>query len=163
MVFSRTGLDALADCLCGRYAALYAAKPKDARARFEDDVITYSFRAGLRRADRELLAADNLEELQRTRERFLDVVGAQLAAPVEAFARSHVAFHVGLFEPEQTSTTLLFGFEEHEGALDPADPEGLISWSAQVRRRARELRREQVAVRKVHEDVHSFFREPSPV
>ncbi|MDX6625487.1 MAG: hypothetical protein QOE56_476 [Solirubrobacterales bacterium] len=159
MVFSRTGLDALADCLAGRYAALFGAEPEDCRACFEDDVITFSFRGGLRQTDRALSEARRLEDLRRSRERFLDVVGAQLAAPVESFARSHVAFHVGLFEPEQAATILLFGFEEHEGALDPTEPNGLICWSAQVRRRARELRKDRVAAGDVHEDVRSFFRQ----
>ncbi|HEV7562300.1 MAG TPA: hypothetical protein VGO24_02250 [Solirubrobacterales bacterium] len=158
MVFSRTGLDTLADCLSGRYAALFGAAPEDGHAWFEDDVITFHFRGGLRQTDLALSETGRIEDLQRSRERFLDVVGAQLAAPVEAFARSHVAFHVGFFDPEQAATSLLFGFEEHEGALDPSDPDGLTNWSAQVRRRARELRKDQVAVPDVHEDVRGFFR-----
>jgi hypothetical protein len=54
MVFSRTGLDTLADCLSGRYAARFGAEPEDGRASFEDDVLTFSFRGGLRQTDRAL-------------------------------------------------------------------------------------------------------------
>lgn len=159
MVFSRTGLEALARSLSGRYTALYGAEPGDAETVFDDDLLVYSFCGGLRAAELKLLEAGRLEDLRTARERFLDVAGAQLAAPVEAFARAHVAFHVGLFEPGEEATTVLFGFEEHEGALDPSDPRGVISWSAQVRRRARELRKQRVAACDVHRDVHSFFRQ----
>jgi hypothetical protein len=155
-VFETDELDGLATLLAGEYARLFEAEPVAPTALFDDDVLTFSFDRGLNAEEEQLRHEFRLADLRERRERFLEPAGAQLVAPVEAFARSAVAFHVGLFDPGPTSTLMLFGFEELAGGDGRIDePQG---WSARVRGEARRLRRESVTARETHVQIRAEFR-----
>jgi hypothetical protein len=154
-VLTGTELNLISDALAGRYNELCGRAALDPSAIFDDDVLEFSFRNGLTGPELGLRESGDMERLRRFREKGLVVTGAQLARPVEALVRSHVGFHLGLFDSEEEETRLLFGFETPASI----DPEELLSWSAAMRKRAREVRAEGADVRRTSAELRRHFRE----
>jgi hypothetical protein len=154
-VLTGTELSLLSDSLAGRYHELCGCAALDPSATFDDDVLEFGFRNGLAGPEIGLRESGDMERLRRYREKGLVVTGAHLARPVEALVRSHVGFHLGLFDCGEEETRLLFGFET-PATIDPQD---LLSWSAAMRKRAREVRAEGADVRRTCAELRRHFRE----
>jgi hypothetical protein len=157
-VFTSTELNDLAGRLAGEYSARFEAKPAGPEATFDDDVLTFSFARGLNPEEESLRRGFRATELRARREAFLEPACTQLIPTVERFARSPVAFHVGLFDPGPATTLLLFGFEGASRTEPDPERQELLSWSASVRAQARRLRQENVAAREAHVQIRSEFR-----
>jgi hypothetical protein len=157
-LFTSSGLSDLAECLADEYADRFDAAPVAAGARFDDDVLTFSFTQGLGREERVLRNELRMEELRDRRERFLEPAGAHLIGSVETFAHARVAFHIGLFDPGATATMILFGFEQPLAGNEASQRSELLSWSARVCEQARKLREEQVSAREAHIRICAEFR-----
>jgi hypothetical protein len=156
-LFANADLAVLADDLAGLYVSRVGAAALDPTAEFEDDVLSFSFRQGLAESEALLRGDGRLVELRELRERRLEPLGAHLVPPIEEFARSPVAFHVGLFDPGAAATTMLFGFEAPR-PRDAGDGSPLVAWSLKVRGEARRLRRESVEARVATVRIREEFR-----
>jgi hypothetical protein len=101
-------LEKLATALSDQFAMLYDVRPADPRARFDGDVLTFSFEGGLTPADEALVLSGQVESLRDFRDAFFEAVGKDLRAVVGTLTGAEVAFFAAAFDAGSETTNCYF-------------------------------------------------------
>ncbi len=151
-------LEQIARSLSDLYNALYEERPGDARASLTGNMLAFVFEGGLSTADEWLLRMGRVEQLEKFRRHFFEVVGDEMVAVVADLTGLRVTYSFYAFDPQTRTTHAIF-------VLDLAALQGseqrraVLNWSEQVRRNARRLREEHVATRQAHKALTEQFHE----
>ena len=130
------------------YKDCYGKGPTKARTIVDEDMLVCVLEGGFQAGERTLRDAGRSEIVTENREAFQQVLRERFVSTVEELTGRKVRAFVSGVDTETEVSTELFLFEP---AVELGDEhEAVHAWADQTKRRTRELREEQVALREEH-------------